>query len=182
MVRSSMTRRGLIIVDVQVALFSTLRYDADGLVGRLNIVADRLRAERSPVIVVQHCGPAGDALHPSRPGHAIHQGLTIGEGDIRIAKKSCDAFLDTSLTDVLASLSVSEVIITGVATEFCVDTTVRSALARGFTTVVPTDGHTTADRPHLSAAKIIEHHNETWRGLISPAGPAQIMPCTELIG
>jgi nicotinamidase-related amidase len=36
--------------------------------------------------------------------------------------------------------------VTGCATDECVDTTARSALARGYSTIVPEDGHTTADR------------------------------------
>jgi nicotinamidase-related amidase len=106
--------------------------------------------------------------------------LIVEVGDVRIRKESCDAFLNTTLASQLAARGVDEVIVTGFATEFCVDTTIRSALAQGFRTVVPEDGHTTADRAHLSAEKVIEHHNETWRWLISPAGPAHMVHCADV--
>jgi hypothetical protein len=57
---------------------------------------------------------------------------------------------------------------------------VRSALGRGFRSVVPGDGHTTSDRPHLPAAKIIEHHNAVWADFMAPAGPALVLPSAEL--
>ncbi len=37
--------------------------------------------------------------------------------------------------------------ITGWATDYYLDETVRSALVRGYPTVVPSDGHTASDRP-----------------------------------
>jgi nicotinamidase-related amidase len=175
-----MNKQALIIVDMQAGLFSTPRFDAANLIMRLNGIAGRLRRRRAPIIFVQHCGPEGDPLHPSQPGHALHEDLVVEEDDVRIAKESCDAFLNTTLASQLATSGVSEVIVTGFATEFCVDTTIRSALAHGFRTVVPEDGHTTADRAHLSADKVIEHYNETWRWLISPAGPAHMVRCADL--
>ena len=55
----------------------------------------------------------------------------------------------------------------------------RAALARGYRTKVPRDGHTTADRPHLPAARIIEHHNAIWADFLSPAGPAIVCACED---
>jgi nicotinamidase-related amidase len=103
--------------------------------------------------------------------------LKPASDDLVVHKTSCDAFLHTSLEDVLKQNGVSRVIVTGCATDFCVDTTVRSALARGYPTTVPADGHTTSDRPYLPAHKIIEHHNFVWSDFISPAGPATVIPC-----
>jgi nicotinamidase-related amidase len=176
-----MNRQALLIVDVQAGLFATPRFDAENLIMRLNGVAGRLRRQGALVIFVQHCGPEGDPLHPSQPGHALHEDLVVEEDDVRVAKASCDAFLNTTLASQLAARGVDEVVVTGFATEFCVDTTIRSALAHGFRTVVPMDGHTTADRAHLSADRVIEHHNETWRWLISPAGPAHMVYCADVM-
>jgi len=177
-----MSKRALIIVDMQRGLFSnaTPRHDANGLVRRLNRLAAKLRRDGDPVIYVQHCGPVGDDLHRLQPGHTLHPDLEVAPHDIIIEKSSCDAFLHTGLEEVLRDRGIIRLIVTGCASDFCVDTTVRSALARGYKTVVPVDGHTTADRPHLSAVKIIEHHNAIWADFISPAGPAQLCRCEEL--
>jgi nicotinamidase-related amidase len=177
-----MTKRALIIIDMQQGSFteSSPRYDAQNLIERLNKVAARMRGAGGLVIFIQHEGPVGDAHHPDSPGWQLLSGLKFQEGDIVVQKKSCDAFLDTNLETVLKEHSVDRIIVTGCATDYCVDTTVRSALARGYSTVVPADGHTTADRPHLSAKKIIEHHNAIWANFIAPAGPAIISWCDKL--
>jgi hypothetical protein len=46
---------------------------------------------------------------------------------------------------------------------------------------VPGDGHTTSDRPHLSAAKIIEHHNAIWADFLSPVSAAKVCACDEAV-
>ena len=82
---------------------------------------------------------------------------------------------------LLEEAAIRDLIITGCASDYCVDTTVRSALAKGYRTIAPSDGHTTSDRPHLSARKIIQHHNAIWSDFISPAGPATVRPCDEVL-
>ncbi len=124
-----MSNQALIIVDMQEGLFAGPRHDAEGLLSRLDALAARLRAKGIPIIFIKHCGPEGTALHPSQPGHAIHQSLTVEPNDTTITKASCDAFLDTALAETLTRLNVDEVIVTGCATDFCVDTTIRTALA-----------------------------------------------------
>ena len=132
------------------------------------------------MIFVQHDGPDGDPHHPSQPGWAILPELEKLPADLTVHKTTCDAFLGTDLDRVLASRGIRDLVITGCATDYCVDTTVRAALARGHRTTVPRDGHTTADRPHLSARQIIEHHNAIWSDFIAPAGPAKVCACAEI--
>jgi nicotinamidase-related amidase len=172
-----MRKQALLIVDMQEALFSTPPYDADGLISRINDLSARMRTKQFPVIFVQHCGPEGNALHPSQPGHALHSELVVKPGDKMISKMSCDCFLSTGLGLTLVDLEVDELVITGFATDFCVDTTVRSALAHGYPTTVPKDGHTTSDRPYMSASLVIQHHNFVWANLISPVGAAHLTSC-----
>jgi nicotinamidase-related amidase len=177
-----MTRLALIVVDMQVGLLTpaTARRDVPGLIARLNDLAGRLREGGNTIIYVQHEGPAGSEFHPSHPGHALHPDLEVQATDLIVRKTSCDAFLDTNLARAVEDSGAEALVVTGCATDFCVDTTVRSALARGYRTIVPTDGHTTADRPHLPAAKIIEHHNAIWADFLSPAGAAVLCRCEEV--
>jgi len=45
--------------------------------------------------------------------------------------------------------------------EFCVDSTVRGALAHGYPVTLVSDGHSTLDNGALRAAQISAHHNAT---------------------
>lgn len=175
-------RTALLVIDMQQGCFPTptARHDTEGVVGRINALASRVRAAGGLVLHIQHDGPPGDAFHPGEPGWQFLPDLKPTQDDLVVHKTSCDAFLNTSLDDVLKQNGVNRVIVTGCATDYCVDTTIRSALARGYPTTVPADGHTTADRPYLPAQKIIEHHNFVWSDFISPAGPARVIPCAEI--
>jgi nicotinamidase-related amidase len=173
----------LIIIDMQQGSFgdATPRYDADGLVKRLNKLADAVRSAGGTVVFVQHDGPVGDPHHPDLPGWKLLPTFDVRPVDAVIRKKSCDAFLETSLDSFLRTKGLRRLVITGCATDYCVDSTIRSALARRYPTIVPSDGHTTSDRPHLPARKIIEHHNAIWADFIAPAGPATVCTSSQAI-
>ena len=172
----------LIVIDMQQGSFgpATPRYDAAGLVGRINLLADDVRSGGGAVVFVQHDGPPGDPHHPDAPGWRLLSDLRVRPDDTIVRKQSCDAFLHTSLDDLLRARTICRLIVTGCATDYCVDTTVRSALGRGWPTIVPSDGHTTLDRPHLSALQIIAHHNAIWADFLAPRGPALVQPCAAL--
>jgi nicotinamidase-related amidase len=172
-----MGTKALVIIDMQKGLLPSGDEDAEALVDRIAELATRLRRKQVPIFFIQHCGPEGHPLHPHEPGHSIHAALLVEPGDVVLKKRFCDSFLETELASTLSELKVNQLIITGCTTEFCVDTTIRSALARGFSTVVPKDGHTTFNRQHVSAQTIIDHHNALWENFISPAGAARLTHC-----
>lgn len=175
-------KTALIIIDMQQGSFTSdqNRHDVDGLIARINTLSSATRRTSGIVIFVKHNGKIDDAHHPSQPGYRLLPELDVFENDVIVTKTSCDSFLDTELETHLVNTSVDRLIITGCATDYCVDTTVRGALGRGYATIVPTDGHTTSDREHLDAISIINHHNAVWADFISPAGAATLMPCREI--
>jgi nicotinamidase-related amidase len=172
-------KTALIIIDMQQGLFATPRHDANGIVKRINDLAERVRQGGGIIVFIQHDGQ-GEWLQPGSAGWQLLADLRPVAGDHFIRKASCDCFLETELQALLEREGIRRLVITGCATDYCVDTTVRSALARRYSTIVPSDGHTCSDRPHLPAVKVIEHHNAIWADFIAPAGPALICPCAEI--
>ena len=175
-------KTALIVIDLQESSFTprTARHDTAALVARINRLADAVRLAGGSVIFVQHDGPVGDPHHPDEPGWHLLPELEVRKGDLFVRKTACDAFLGTSLAETLRSCGINRLIVTGCATDYCVDTTVRSALAQGYSTIVPKDGHTTSNRPHLSAQQIIDHHNSIWADFIAPGGPAMVCACVDV--
>lgn len=173
----------LLIIDMQAGSFGPAnpRHEAAAVVERLNALSRWIRARGGAVIWVQHDGPPGDAHEPGSEGWRILPALDRRPGDETINKTACDSFLGTRLEAVLRERNIGRVIIAGCATDFCVDTTVRSSTARGFETWAVSDGHTMADRPHLRAAKVIEHHNYIWSELIAPGGPVIVASAKQLM-
>ncbi len=64
-----------------------------------------------------------------------------------------------------------DLFITGCATDFYVDAIVHSALNRDYNVVVVKDCHTS---PHLSAKKVIQHHNWLWENMMPTNGGNKI--------
>ena len=122
----------LIIIDMQHGAFGDgpPKHDAAGLIGRLNELADTVRARGGAVVFIQHDGLPGDPFHPDQPGWKLVEDLGPHPADTVIRKKSCDAFLETPLEEFLRSRAIDRLIITGWATDYCVDTTAQRAGSR----------------------------------------------------
>ena len=177
-----MTRDALVIVDLQVGLLDgAAKHDLDGVVGRLNALAGRVRGTGGTVVWIRHCGLPGDGFARDEPGWAFLPALDRQPQDIVIEKTLNDAFAGTTLHDTLQWLMPERVLVGGWATDFCVDATVRSAVSHGYAVVAVSDGHTVADRPHLAAPDVIRHHNWIWGGLLTDRS-IRVAPAAELIG
>ncbi len=174
---------GLLVIDMQAGLFTpeTPRYDAEGVVARINVVADAVRRYGGTVVFVQHDGPPGDTFEPGTAGWQLLPSLERKPQDARVRKTACDAFYRTELGTTLDARNVRRLLVTGCATDFCVDTTIRAALSRDYEIVIVADGHTTADRQHVDAKSLIQHHNWLWRELIHPKMRIEVIPATEVI-
>jgi nicotinamidase-related amidase len=165
------TKTALLVIDVQQGLCEGEQdaFESRVVIARINQVAEKARAARALVVFVQHEGPSG-YLEFGSDAWQIARGLRVEVGDLRIRKTTPDAFHRTQLHTLLERHAVSEVVICGMHTEFCVDTTTRRALALGYPVVLVEDAHTTQDNAHLSASQIIRHHNATLTN-ISSFGP-----------
>jgi nicotinamidase-related amidase len=163
----------LIVVDMQVGMLDGApKYDLLGVVGRINAIAASVRRRGGRIVFIQHSGPEGDAFALGTPGWRFLPELKRAPDDIVVQKTLNDPFQGTPLTEILGSLQAGRVLVTGWATDFCVDSTVRRAVTLGHNVVVVADGHTLSDHRHLPARQVIEHHNWVWNGLIAPGGIA----------
>jgi nicotinamidase-related amidase len=158
----------LVVVDMQQAGIGPTLHDVDAVVRRINRLASRLRRSGGAVVFVQHDGAPGDPFEPFTPGWEIADSIETNAADRRVRKTLNDSFYGTALDATLSDLGAETVTIAGWATDFCVDATVRSAVSRGLHVTVASDCHTLADRPHLGAEAIIEHHNWVWANLLAP--------------
>jgi nicotinamidase-related amidase len=93
-------------------------------------------------------------------GWQIHAELQPNADDTVILKRFPDSFKNTSLAGELESRGIKTLVITGLQTEYCVDTTCREAFSRDYKVTLVSDGHTTYDSERLTAQDIISHHNE----------------------
>lgn len=157
-----MSRTALLIIDVQAALCvgGDAVFESEQVIARINQVAAYCHRMAYPVFVIQHETRDGAFAYGS-DGWQTAPGLVTVPGDIRLRKRTPDAFNGTPLADELAARRVSTLIVCGLQSDFCVDTTTRRALALGFPVTLVSDGHSTVANGVLTAAQIRAHHNVT---------------------
>jgi nicotinamidase-related amidase len=156
----------LLVIDVQVCNFeeSAPVYRGGDLLSKIGALVAQARAAGMPIIYIQHCGSEGAIDQPGTPGWEIHPTIAPLHDDVVIQKHHPDAFQDTSLQRELESRGIERLIITGIQTEYCIDTTCRRAYSLNYDVMLVKDAHSTWDTDLLTAPQIITHHNEVLGG------------------
>jgi nicotinamidase-related amidase len=102
--------------------------------------APKAKVERGgPSMRIGDAGPMGRILIRGEPGHDIIEELYPMDGEPVIDKPGKGAFYATDLQTVLQNHGIQNLVVCGVTTEVCVNTTVREANDRGYRVVVPGD-------------------------------------------
>jgi nicotinamidase-related amidase len=127
------------------------------------------------VIYIQHDGTGTGEFEKNTEDWENLDELIVELNDIRIDKYANDVFYKSELQLKLTELEINELFITGCATDFCVESTIQSALTKDYNITVVEDGHTTGERPHLKAEKVIEHYNWVWQNMIPTKGQIKVV-------
>ena len=157
----------LLIIDMQTGLYDGPEkpFERERVLATINLLILRARLSGAPIFVAHHTGPAGSPIEAGSPLWQLCHGLEVDESrDHLFNKTRPSCFLGTNLEAQLKAAQVNELVIVGMKTQFCLDTTCRVAVELGFAVVLPEDGHTCMDTPALKAEAIIEHHNATLAG------------------
>lgn len=156
-----MPKQALLIIDVQNCMFNPAApvHNHEQLLITLQSLIGRARVAQTPVIYVQHNGPDGAPHAPGAPGWQIHPAIAPQPGELIVQKSTPDSFYETTLKAELAARGVEQLIMAGIQTDYCVDTTCRRAASEGYKVTLAQDAHSTWGDGDLSAAQIIDHHN-----------------------
>ena len=156
----------LLILDIQVELVHGPEkpWRCEALLQTVNTLMDKARSAGAPIFLARHIGPAGSPIEPGSPLTEVAQELKLLGDEVVFEKRRPNAFEMTDLADNLRSRGVTGVVITGMKTQYCVDSTCRAARDLGFDAVLIADGHTCSDTPVMKAQDIVAHHNATLDG------------------
>lgn len=174
----------LLVIDMQKGSFTpaTPRYDTPGVVARINQLASACRNGGATVVYVQHDGTGSGEFEKGTADWENLDELEVLSSDIRIDKYANDVFYRSALQSQLQSRGITHLLITGCATDFCVEATIQSALTHDYHITVVADGHTTGERPQLTAKQVIDHYNWVWQNMIPTRGSLTVKPTKEILG
>jgi nicotinamidase-related amidase len=147
--------RALVVIDVQESFRQRPNWQAVSnpeIVEQVNRLVSMARADGDLVIWVLHTEPGTDGVFDPTLGHVrLIDGLAAAADEPLITKTSHNAFTTTNLHQLLTSRGIRELIICGMRTEQCCETTARVAADLGFEVTFAVDATATSPIPHRDA-------------------------------
>ena len=147
----------LIVIDVQDSFLQQPIWAVSsnpGIAGRAAALADAARDRGEDVIWVLHAEPgSGGPFDPARRHVRLMDGLAARDGEPVITKTSHNAFTTTNLQQVLTAHGVGDVLVCGIRTEQCCETTARVASDFGYGVTFVTDATATSPIEHRDAPR-----------------------------
>ena len=147
-----MTQTALIVIDVQESFRVRPNWSAvnhPDIAERVTVLVDAARAKGDLVVWVLHTEPGtGGAFDPASGHVRLIEGLEPIEGEPIVTKTSHNAFTTTNLQQILTLHGIREVVISGIRTEQCCETTTRVASDLGYDVVFVTEATATTPLPH----------------------------------
>ena len=129
--------QALLVVDIQNDYFPGGAMELDGAVQAGEKAAQLLQAFREqgkPVIHMQHVStrPGATFFLPNTKGLDIHDSVAPRDGETVFHKNFPNSFRGTPLLDHLREHDIKSLVIIGMMTQMCIDTTTRAAADLGF--------------------------------------------------
>jgi nicotinamidase-related amidase len=159
-------KAALLIIDMQYGNFLEPYpvHEGENLLRKVKNLIKKACTVDIPIIFIQNRGGAGDPVEYGTPGWSVHPSIKPMPEDIFIEKETPDSFKGTKLHKKLELEKVKRLVVTGLQTEYCVDTTCRQAYCLGYDVILVKDAHSTWSSDLLSASQIKEHHNRVLGG------------------
>jgi nicotinamidase-related amidase len=147
--------RALIVIDVQESfrqrpLWRTV--STPDLLAKVDTLVRYARAEADLVAWLLHAEPGTGGVFDPAMGHVrVMPELVPGEGEPVLTKTSYNGFTTTNLGQQLTSRGIRELMVCGIRTEQCCETTTRVGCDLGFDVTFVLDATATFPIPHRSA-------------------------------
>jgi nicotinamidase-related amidase len=150
-------KRALVVIDVQESFRQRPSWSAvstPDIVDRVQRLVDASRAKGDLVVWVLHTEPGTGTPFDPVTGHVrLLPGLQPADGEPVVPKTSVNAFTTTNLQQLLTTAGVRELVICGIQTEQCCETTTRVAADLGYDVTFVTEATATFPIQHRTAPR-----------------------------
>ncbi len=149
-------KSALLVIDCQNFFISDPEPDGAAILPRINNLIGKFRDVNRPIIFTRHMHKADlsdlgvldlwwdEHVIENTPESEIHPALDVRPIDTILRKNRYNAFHGTGLDEILRNHFVKDVVITGVMTNICCETTARDAFVRDYRVFFPADTSGTA--------------------------------------
>ncbi|HEM3650687.1 cysteine hydrolase family protein [Streptococcus suis] len=152
-------KSALLVIDIQNLLVKEKPYAIEE---RLALWQDSLAQARQAGLEVIHVRHHDQELVKGTADWEIHSTVAPLANEKIFDKTFNSAFKETGLHAYLQEKGIEQLIIMGMATNFCIDTTIKVAFELGYTVAVIKDGTTTTYTADLPANDLIGQYETIW--------------------
>ncbi|OIK16186.1 cysteine hydrolase [Bacillus sp. MUM 116] len=149
----------LLVVDVQTALVNEHPYNERKVIENIKNLISVARDHEKEVVFVRHDDGVGTELEYGTDGWQIYDEIAPNKDEKVFEKQYNSAFLKTGLKEYLDTKNVNSIILVGMQTEYCIDTTCKNAFEFGYKLIIPEETNTTFNNEYLSGEKLYEFYN-----------------------
>ena len=154
-----MKNTALLVIDFQNALVLAKPFAIQEVISNIKRLIKTCRENDVEIIYIQHNDEIGSELEPNSEGWKIYEEISPIKNEQVISKNYNSAFKETTLKKYLQSKGINQLIISGMQTDFCIDTTIKVAFEYGFKMIIPEKTNTTFDSGNISGKDLYEHYN-----------------------
>ncbi|HEM3725459.1 TPA: cysteine hydrolase [Streptococcus suis] len=152
-------KSALLVVDIQNLLVEEKPYAIEE---RLALWQDSITKARQAGIELIYVRQNDEEFAAGSHGWDIHPAVAPLVGEKTVDKRYSSAFKDTNLQAYLEEQGIERLIVMGMSTNFCIDTTIKVAFELGYTVAVIKDGTTTPYTADLPASDLIGQYETIW--------------------
>ncbi|SFC15954.1 cysteine hydrolase family protein [Clostridium uliginosum] len=159
-----MNKIALLVVDIQEGLVVKNPFNKEITINNIELLIKECRTNNVEVIYVRHDGGEGDELESGSKGWQIYDKIAPKNSEKIIEKQYNSSFKNTELKEYLDSKNIDTLILVGMQTEYCIDTTCKVAFEYGFKLIIPEETNTTFDNGCISGKDIYKYYNfKIWK-------------------
>ena len=158
----------LLLIDIQNDYFPGGAWElshADEAAAQARLALGRFREQHRPVFHVRHINtrPGAAFFLPDTPGSEIHGAVKPLDGEPVIIKHAPDAFFQTDLHDALSRAGIRKLVVCGMMSHMCIDTSVRAARNHGYDITLLHDACATRDLSWNGKTPPQQYTKHSWR-------------------
>jgi len=146
-----MGKYALLVIDCQNYFFdknsTAFLPDSKKILPKINLLIETARKNERPIIYTVHTAPtmSGNLMAerwdhlPSGRESKIYEKIDFIPGSLILRKEHFSAFQGTGLENYLRNKKITDLVVCGVMTHLCVDTSVRHGFMLGFRSTIVSD-------------------------------------------